>query len=326
MKTIPDNNNTHNFFTLRIRPWPMATSAGTLLIIFTTAGFLGRFWWGFDLLDHFRVQYFIGLFLLSCLFGIFRKRVPAMVFLVFSIPNLLVILPFFFADVSVELNQESPKFRALLVNVNTESGDPAKVKKCVTTHDPDFIIFEEINTRWKDELSELHESYPFRIVQSREDNFGIAFFSRIEPELMKIVSIGITEAPSVVAQLFIGKEFLTILGTHPLPPAGPRYSQWRNTQLNQIPKYLTKYPGHKLVLGDLNVTPWSYHYKKLITRSGLQDSLKGNGIQPTWPVWMPAFWIPIDHCLFSAGIKIYQREVLGSVGSDHFPLLIEFGF
>jgi endonuclease/exonuclease/phosphatase (EEP) superfamily protein YafD len=34
--------------------------------------------------------------------------------------------------------------------------------------------------------------------------------------------------------------------------------------------------------------------------------------------------IPIDHCLFSPGIRILSKEVGPRVGSDHFPVIVDF--
>ena len=34
--------------------------------------------------------------------------------------------------------------------------------------------------------------------------------------------------------------------------------------------------------------------------------------------------IPIDHCLHSPGIQIVRKEIGPAVGSDHYPVVVEF--
>lgn len=79
-----------------------------------------------------------------------------------------------------------------------------------------------------------------------------------------------------------------------------------------------------MVLGDLNVTPWSHVFRDLLKRTGLIDSAQGWGIQPTWPSGAVLLRIPIDHCLHSPDVAIVNREIGENVGSDHFPVIVDF--
>jgi endonuclease/exonuclease/phosphatase (EEP) superfamily protein YafD len=85
-----------------------------------------------------------------------------------------------------------------------------------------------------------------------------------------------------------------------------------------------KRTGALVLLGDLNTTSWSPHFRDLINTAGLKDSRAGFGIQPTWPAGTPPLWIPLDHCLVSPEIKVHDRRVGPNVGSDHFPVIVEF--
>ena len=80
-----------------------------------------------------------------------------------------------------------------------------------------------------------------------------------------------------------------------------------------------------IVIGDLNLTPWSPRFRALLDDGGLGDSRVGFGHHATWPVWFPLLLIPIDHVLADPEIKVYRREVGPAVGSDHYPVLVELG-
>ncbi|MCB9898366.1 MAG: endonuclease/exonuclease/phosphatase family protein [Planctomycetes bacterium] len=42
------------------------------------------------------------------------------------------------------------------------------------------------------------------------------------------------------------------------------------------------------IVGDLNDTPWSTRFAELLTRTGLVDSGRGRGWQPSFPAWPQA--------------------------------------
>ncbi len=82
-----------------------------------------------------------------------------------------------------------------------------------------------------------------------------------------------------------------------------------------------------LVVGDLNAMPWSRPLRSLREVTGLVDSLRGRGVQPSWPAEMP--WIgriTIDHVLHSTHLVTEERALGGFVGSDHRPAYAQLRF
>jgi endonuclease/exonuclease/phosphatase (EEP) superfamily protein YafD len=77
-------------------------------------------------------------------------------------------------------------------------------------------------------------------------------------------------------------------------------------------------------VGDLNVTPWNHRFRRLMQRSGLMDSSRGRGFQPTWPQDHPLLRIPIDHVLHSPDILVVNRRIGREVNSDHSPVIVDF--
>jgi endonuclease/exonuclease/phosphatase (EEP) superfamily protein YafD len=76
------------------------------------------------------------------------------------------------------------------------------------------------------------------------------------------------------------------------------------------------------LLGDLNVTPWSPYFQELLAATGLRDSARGWGLQPSWPTMSLLLRVPIDHCLISPELHVTERTLGPDIGSDHFPLLV----
>jgi len=247
----------------------------------------------------------------------------ATTFLAFACMNLVLVLPLYFGGYSKPPTPGTPSFRAMLLNVNKRLGDADRVKDFIYNANPDIIVLEEISSQWVTDLASLTNSHQYSVIQPREDNFGIAIFSKLPLAESEIVYIGNAGVPSIVTTVSIDKTKLRVIATHPLPPGGREYSQWRNEQLACIPDYIrSSLPV--MVLGDLNVTPWNYQFRKLLKRTGMKDSSQGFGVQPSWPNYNPLLRIPIDHCLHSQNIKIIDRKIGSDVSSDHYPVIVDF--
>jgi len=310
-------------FSLPSLLWELVTIGGAILAIATVFGFLGRFWWFLDLFSHFRVQYFFGL-LAVALVLLMRARLKAPAFFgVLAMVNLCVIAPLYVGK-EPQPTKVSRSYRGLLTNVNTESGDPAKVGQAIRQLDPDFVALEEVNDQWLSALSVPLGAYPYSKAMPRADNFGIALYSKHPFARSEIRQVGEVEIPSVIAELELPDGRLTVIATHPLPSCGAEYSRLRNDQLARLPGIVKQATSPVLLLGDLNATPWCSHFKRLLRESGLRDSSQGRGVLATWPTQLPILQIPIDHCLHTAGIHVTRRAIGPAVGSDHYPLVVDF--
>ena len=105
---------------------------------------------------------------------------------------------------------------------------------------------------------------------------------------------------------------------------GAEHSRNRNDQLAALPAVVKEQKYPVLLIGDLNTTPWSSHFKRLVNKSGLKNSMKGFGHQPSWPSDQFFLRIPLDHILHAPEIAIHNRMILKDVGSDHFPVIVDF--
>ena len=304
--------------------WALVVVASGLASLFTIAGFLGRYWWVFDLTSHFRLQYLPILLISAGVVARKRRKTLASALAVLAIVNLAVIAPYLpYKSVPRKVGQT---LRAVLINVHTGNTRYDLVRRFIAEKKPDFFVLEEVDFNWIDQMAELRRAYPHFVLEPRDDNFGIALFSRLPLKQTQVIPFGDAEIPSILASVQIDDRQLKILATHPLPPGSREYSQLRNLQLSAIPSWVEKAQGETVLLGDLNITPWCSPFRKLLAETGLRDSSKGRGIQGTWPTYLLPMRIPIDHCLLSSGLQVVAKEIGPGVGSDHFPLLIEFAF
>ncbi len=317
-----ESKKPHSFLRMNVRPWGLLAAVGAVGCCATIFGCLGRFFWLLDMFSHFRVQYFLALSIVGLLLLFSKHRKTAALFVVFAGVNLGFFLPLYFGG-QAAAPEEASSLRALLLNVNTRHGDPERVKQVIQESEPDIVVLEEISEEWVEDLQWLIESHPHSVIRPRRDNFGIALFSKLPIEESEIVYIGGIGVPSIVATLDTGGSKLCVIATHPVPAINADYSKRRNDQLDSIPDYVPS-DSPVLLLGDLNTTPWNYYFKRLLKRSGLMDSSKGRGIQTSWPNNNRLLSIPLDHCLHSPDILVTQKQIGSDVGSDHYPVVVDF--
>ncbi len=170
----------------------------------------------------------------------------------------------------------------------------------------------------------MRTEYPFISSVPRKDDYGIAIFSRIPFTDIKVHHFGDNNSPTIVAQLGLEGQILTLIAAHPPPPTTKSKIELRNRQLFEIAHFIANYSGACILIGDLNITPWSPFFRDLMDQSGLQDSRIGFGLQPSWPTTFPLLYIPIDHILVSDEINVHRRQVGPRIGSDHLPVELDF--
>jgi len=291
------------------------------ILIATLFGFLSRLWWFFDLFSHFRVQYMqlclplIGIALWKRL----NKRAIACVLL--ACVNYALVLPLYSGKPAPATSKPA---RAMLMNILAINGNTEQVLEAIEQADPDLLLLEEVTPIWEDELKVLNSTYPYRVAEPQEGCFGIMLLSKHPIKNGTVREIGKEGLPSITADIYFPDGEISVIGTHPLPPVGGRFSNSRNEQLAALPEVVVNQKHPVLLIGDLNVSPWTPHFSNLIKESGLKNSMQGFGFQPTWPAQLPFLKIPLDHMLHSEGITIHNRMVGKSVGSDHLPVIVDF--
>jgi endonuclease/exonuclease/phosphatase (EEP) superfamily protein YafD len=319
-----DEKSSGNILKMDIPLWWIPLAGIALSLLFFLLGYLGSYSRFCELIVNFRVQYALTAFVCSVIFLFIRKRrryaVPGfMVFLVIS----GTLFPFY---IPPEPSKEAQNLiRIMHINVHTESSGYTRVADIVLKNHPDILVLEEVDSKWMNELVSLKNYFRYVKYDVREDNFGIALFSVYVPETCEVRTSKSGLVPYIYANFALPrtKQF-TVFALHTLPPVTQAGYSGRNEMLSEIAGEIRKNGGMSTVLiGDFNLTPWSVFFSRLEQESGLRNSQKGFGIQPSWPVTPPFLRIPIDHCLVSPEINVLKRSIGGEVGSDHFPLILD---
>ncbi len=208
-------------------------------------------------------------------------------------------------------------FHSNVLSTNTNYLD---LIKQINKEIPDVVLLQEVNSAWISNLSKITSSYIHTIEISREDNFGIALYSKHPIVKNTINDLSGLDIPTVEAHIAVNNVDFTLISTHPLPPINKLYYESRNKQLEHITRRVNELNRATVVIGDLNITPWSAHYRVLETDTGLRSA---GAYTPTWPTKILPMRIPIDHCLVSPHISIKSMRTGDNFGSDHLPLIVD---
>jgi len=276
--------------------------------------------WPCMLFEHFRVQYAaVGLAVVACsaafgMRGYFDAAVIA------TLVNMLWIAPDLCGSPRPIPSDGAP-IRVLLLNVHTESSGFDQVRRLIEDVSPDVIGLVEVDQRWLAALAPAVAGYPGHLERPRGDNFGVALYARA-PLVGAIEELG-NSLPNVVASVTLDGARLGILLTHPPPPISEAAIATQIEELDAVADRARQLGGPVVIMGDFNASPWSRPFRRVLAGSGLCDTRRGFGIEPSFPSISAIVRIPIDHVLASCSIGVRDRHIEFDVGSDHLPVVIE---
>ena len=336
MKTVPRPERHDKSLLAPIRDGVMGLARFCIQIVFaccalaTLLNYLGDRYHAFELLTHFRLQY-LGVSLISgaalmLLSDSDRRRLWVLPILLLTALNGLPVIPYYVPNKPVE-SANGPSLRVLNANVLISNTQYERLAQLIQREAPDLVALEEVDATWLTVLEPtLHHSYPYRKLVPLDSPFGIALYSKLPLSGVQVKFFGNAYRgrlfPSILAQVrYGGQKTLSVLVTHPLPPMSG--FEVRNSQLADIAAQRAGFGNNLVVVGDLNISQWSPYFSRFIAATGLRDSQRGFGVQPSWPADIPLLRVPIDHVLVSPGIAVLNRRLGPDIGSDHLPVIAD---
>ena len=313
-------------------------SIGAVLTATICAAFGRSFWLG-DLCTHFRVQY-VALSLLGVILFIWLRR-PLLIAISLAVlaVNITAGASAFGwpqkAPGAIEEAQAAPAthtartLHVASINVYYRNTEHEKVVRFLSEEKPDVVVLVEITPTWRRALNSLDSIYRYRYfsaspiqrVGPRVER-GVLMMSRWPIERADPIDFGEWAEPGISATLNVRGQPLHVIGVHPCWPMGPGIAAERNREFKQIAGVARSIKGPLVVLGDFNVTPFSPHFKSLLSQSGLRSAAESHWV-PTWPTFLPIAGIQIDHALISPDVTALHFARGPRIGSDHWPIVVE---
>lgn len=286
-----------------------------------------------ELWSHFQLQYLIlGLGSLGIL-ALTRRWLLIGIGCVLVAFQSVQILPWYLSpplDSLATPLDRPPLLRVVLANINTRNQAYDRVIGFVQQESPDIVLLMEVSENWQGPLVAIQDQLPYSFNQT-----GNYLFSRYPLQDPRSDYFGTDRTAALLTQITVQDPTtqdrrIALIGAHPLPPIRPELFHSRNRHLDGIAQTLGSVSQPTILMGDLNITPWSPYYRRLIRITGLNNTRLGFGILPSWPT--PGTYplgldrilqLPIDHCLVSAEFETLEIRVGPDIGSDHRPVIVD---
>ena len=205
------------------------------------------------------------------------------------------------------------------------SRSPEEALKLLQECDADVIAIIELGLDQARVLKQLEKMYPYCHWMPDEMSRGIAVLSRIEGTRFTSIDLAYEGMPAIEADIpaTVSHSSYRIMAIHTRSPDLHQRTLDRNKQLNGLAEWAALPAKACIIIGDLNITPWSPPFSRLLQRGNLEDSRSYRGNFASWPTDLGPFAIPIDHALVSKNSQILYRGVGPSApDSDHRPIMV----
>ncbi len=284
--------------------------------------FLGSVWWYFDLAANFRPHFAVGLVVMGVFLMLAARRRLGLGILLVGLVNAATVVPMFVAPETAG----EPLGETLTVmsyNVNGLNDRYTEVIDYIRSEQPDVAFIHEATFLWEDELAAAE--LPYRVERGRLEPLDFGTLALV-PDTADFTTFGFaTSAPRAVeVTVRVGEAIVKLLGTHPLSPSTEARARLRDAQIEFARNWSSETGGRRIVAGDLNATPWSQPFRRLLDDGGLMNSQLGYGLELTFPSGSsPLVQVPIDHVLYSDGFAVIDRRLGPALGSDHLPVVVD---
>lgn len=234
--------------------------------------------------------------------------------------------PFYPQEVKPAGDDKRDRLRILSVNVLMTNQHSDELLALVQQERPDILVTLETNQRWEDALRPLEKSHPHVLRCPLENLYGMHLYSRLPLEDSKIQFLVEKDIPSMHTLVALPSERRVRLHClHPAPPSPTENetSRERDAELVIVGRSVADAKAPVVVTGDLNDVAWSATTRLFRKISGLLDPRVGRGMYSTFHTRFPFLRWPVDHFFHSRDFTLVRLARLRSIGSDHFPVLID---
>jgi endonuclease/exonuclease/phosphatase (EEP) superfamily protein YafD len=302
-------------------PWRLLEACFIVLALVTIAGFLARLSWLLELFVHYRLQCALLALLALASFALGGRRGWAGAAGVLLLVNLVPVVPLYYGREKTPANGQP--IRLLFANLHYGDVRPRRFLELVSACTPDVVVMAEVTDGLLRRLQPLRRDFPVVSLAPQEGPLGLAFLSRMACPASRMMKFEGSEMLTFVGHLQTGAGQVLLVGAHTYPPLGPAWARDRNAQLAAMADLMREEDGPAILAGDLNCTPYSPYFRRLLRAGGLRDGRRGFGVKATWPAPLGPLGLPIDHCLVGGGIVVTDFQIGPNIGSDHLPIIVD---
>lgn len=219
------------------------------------------------------------------------------------------------------------EIRVAALNLWFRNEHPQSIAAWIAENAPDILVLSEATREMRVALSPVLARYPHQLGTFGGPRADVLVLSRLPLTPLPIGGRGEAEYMIQARACWVegtreGRpRCLRLIAAHLPSPVSPGRVVARDRMLALIGETLANAGDEpRLVMGDLNTTPWAPGFRAMVASAGLVDSAAGRRPRPTWNARLPVAVVPIDHILVGGPLAVVARDVGPFVDSDHLPV------
>jgi len=284
-----------------------------------------------ELLSHFAFVFFLMSIIYVAFYGYYHKVLFICCALIACSFTAYPWVHLYFPHQSVNNTKAGDVVSLLQFNVWFKNEDVGPLITYINENaSTDIILIQEATPDIAQQLALLKTNYPYSFESPQWGAYGMVLYSKIPFSKADRIHFKDESNNYTIFEFKTPKNNIpfTLIEHHACSPVGDQSMTQRAHELEEVAKVINEVASeHKILIGDLNTTPYSPYFVKLIKDSRLKNSMQGLRTQGTWPSDFPSFLrIPLDHLLVSHKIHVVSQEVCPPLGSDHMPVLTKIKF
>lgn len=293
------------------------------LLVSTVAGRFGSRWWPLELLSNLPLQHLAAFLLLLLVSILLRDGRLVAATSVGVLLNLVIAGPVLVeAYIATPAAAEEPARTLDVTFFNTKiiGADRELTIHELSARADDVVVLAGGSEWWEDDLEAATTDLRLLTAPGRSSLPELELIALTRDVRAEATVHQPTDHPRdalVEVSLELDGEPVRLLATHPVSPLTAQRAAQRDQTLAWIAEWVGRQATPVIVMGDLNITPWSPEYRAFMDATGLVDSHRGHGLQPSYPVRLGPLGIPIDHLWHSPELTTVERRLGPSFGSNH---------
>lgn len=302
--------------------WPVFV----VFLVVSTVSYFDHGLKGLDLFVHYRPQLAIAAMLFIVAGFALRRYWIGTLATVAALAHVVPVLPYLLPSANATVCHDwHPPLRFVTINLHYGNADMNRFSAWLEVERPDVIALTEVVPDQAALFHGLAEIFPYQIGPTGESSTDVLVLSRVPITASNVyyMSANAAHLPVLEARLCPeGRPCITVVTLHAERPMGPG-RPYHGPHLELAARIATSQPDQRLVLlGDLNMTPWSPAFRELLAKADLRDTAKHGPFRSTWLTRNPLFGLPIDHVLVGKAVNVHRRRVGPDIGSDHYPVTV----
>jgi len=298
--------------------WTLSARYGRLVFVLALLGAalasLAAWDWRLELFSHFLPFYLICTLLGALLLKQRRWRIALLLISLGLAWQMALAL----SSPAQSVVVRSKPLRAIAMNLLFSNTEYQAAEQWLLAQQADVIVLTEATPLWQRHLAELHKAMPYGCAAWEESPFGIAALLKEKPIQCEVLYTNVQYRlfPYIRIEL---ADHTVVYGIHPPPPLGIELATARNQALLILAERIAQEHHAVIVLGDMNITPYSPLYQAFRRDAGLSEiGFAG------WPTWSPIQglpFLPLDRVLVRG---LAGRLSVGPyLGSDHRAIVLD---